>query len=298
MSDTSATKSGPPGGDNEPRSPSLWERLWRWGGLSDGGESGDGSALADGMEPLDKHERILIQNVLRLRELTAWDVMVPRVDIVGIDIAAPFTALVSLMVEEGHSRLPVYRDDLDHIVGMVHVKDVLGFIATNNTTTIAAIMRKILPVAPTARVLDLLTQMRTQRVHMAFVVDEFGGIDGLITIEDLVEEIVGEIEDEHDDASSPYIVTRPDGTLIADARTPIEELEKLLGLQLLTEETAEEVDTIGGLCFMLVGRVPARGEIIEHPRGLTFEILEADQRRIRRLRIRRTAPTGGSGNAV
>lgn len=296
MSDTSATRSGPPAGDGEPRSLSFWERLRRWGGLTEGDD--DAPSLPEGAEPLDKHERALMHNVLRLRELTAWDVMVPRVDIIGIDATAAFAELVALMVEEGHSRLPVYQDDLDHIIGMVHVKDVLVAMATGRSPAISEIMRKILPVAPTARVLDLLTQMRTQRVHMAFVVDEFGGIDGLITIEDLVEEIVGEIEDEHDETSRPSVILRPDGSLIADARTPIEELEKLLDLQLLTDETAEEVDTAGGLCFMLAGRVPARGEIIEHPLGLAFEVLEADQRRIKRLRIRRITPADPNGDAV
>ncbi len=298
MSDSSATRSGPPTGENEQRAPTLWERLRRWGGLGDPGEGDEPQALPESGETLDKHERILIQNVLRLRALTAWDVMVPRVDIVGIDAAAPFSELVALMVSEGHSRLPVYEDDLDHIVGMVHVKDVLGHVAAGRTPAIPEIMRQILPVAPTARVLDLLTQMRTQRVHMAFVVDEFGGIDGLITIEDLVEEIVGEIEDEHDETSSSSILTRPDGTLICDARTPVEDLERLLDLQLLTEEMAEEVDTIGGLCFMLAGRVPARGEVIEHPAGVAFEVLDADQRRISRLRVRRIVPVDPDGDAV
>ncbi len=297
MSDTSATRSGPPAGDGEPRSLSFWERLRRWGGLTEGDED-DAPSLPEGAEPLDKHERALMHNVLRLRELSAWDVMVPRVDIIGIDATASFAELVALMVEEGHSRLPVYRDDLDHIIGMVHVKDVLAAMATDRTPTLAEMMRPILPVAPTARVLDLLTQMRTERVHMAFVVDEFGGIDGLITIEDLVEEIVGEIEDEHDETSRPSIITRPDGSVIADARTPIEELETHFDLQLLTEEMAEEVDTAGGLCFMLAGRVPARGEIIKHPLGLAFEVLEADQRRIKRLRIRHIAPAGSDPNAV
>lgn len=297
MSDTSATRSGPPTGDGEPRSLSFWERLRRWGGLTEG-EGDDSPSLPEGAEPLDKHERTLMQNVLRLRELSAWDVMVPRVDIIGIEASSGFAELVALMVEEGHSRLPVYQGDLDHIIGMVHVKDVLVAMATGRTPAIADIMRKILPVAPTARVLDLLTQMRTQRVHMAFVVDEFGGIDGLITIEDLVEEIVGEIEDEHDETSRPSLITRPDGSVIADARTPIEELERLFDLQLLTDEMAEEVDTAGGLCFMLAGRVPARGEIIEHPLGLTFEVLEADQRRIERLRIRRITPPDPDGDAV
>ncbi len=172
------------------------------------------------------------------------------------------------MVEQGHSRLPVYRDDLDNIIGMVHVKDVLAFAAAGRTATARQkLLRKVLFVAPSMPVLDLLSQMRMQRVHMAFVVDEFGGIDGLITIEDVVEEIVGEIEDEHDQTEPAHIMERPDGSLIADARTPIEELEALLEVKLLPPDAEEEVDSLGGLVFTLAGRVPSRGEIIEPPGG-------------------------------
>jgi CBS domain containing-hemolysin-like protein len=225
--------------------------------------------------------------VLRLKSLAAWDVMVPRVDIVAIDVETDFSELVRHMVDEGHSRLPVYKDDLDHIIGMVHVKDVLGFVAAGRSTTIQKLLRKVLFVAPSTRILDLLSQMRMQRVHMAFVVDEFGGIDGLITIEDVVEEIVGEIEDEHDQTEPAHIMERPDGSLIADARTPIEELESLLEVKLLPPIAEEEVDTVGGLVIMLAGRVPGRGDTIKHPAGFLFDVIDADQRRVRRLRVRR-----------
>ena len=277
--------------DSENRGPSLWERLMRWGGLADD----EGADASDADRGLDPHERVLIQNVLRLRDLAAWDVMVPRVDIVAVEAGTTFDKAVATFIDEGHSRLPVYKDDLDHIIGMIHVKDVLTSVVTRKTTDLSDLLRKVLFVAPTTHVIDLLTQMRVQRVHMAFVVDEFGGIDGLITIEDLVEEIVGEIEDEHDDASPPHLIERSDGTLVADARTPIEELETLLELKLLPPDAEEEVDTVGGLCFMLVGRVPSRGEIIEHPAGLTFEILEADERRVRRLRIRKITHSSAEG---
>jgi magnesium and cobalt transporter len=147
-------------------------------------------------------------------------------------------------------------------------------------------------------VLDLLQQMRLSRIHMAMVVDEFGGIDGLVTIEDLIEEIVGEIEDEHDDAATPQLVQRPDGSVVADARTPIEEFEERFGVRLLDEDAEEEVDTLGGLVFMLAGRVPSRGEIIAHPGGIAFEVLDADPRRVKRLRIRglprKTPPADGA----
>ena len=269
-----------------PETPSLWERLRRWRGLPADG-SGDDAPAEQPAEPIVQDERTLIENVLRMKDLAAWDVMVPRVDIIAIDVETQFAELVRHMVEEGHSRLPVYKDDLDHIIGMVHVKDVLGFVAAGRTTTVQKLLRKVLFVAPSTRVLDLLSQMRSQRVHMAFVVDEFGGIDGLITIEDVVEEIVGEIEDEHDQAEPAHVMERPDGSLIADARTPIEELEQLLDLKLLTPAAEEEVDTVGGLIFMLAGRVPSRGETIAHPAGFLFDVLDADQRRVRRLRVRR-----------
>jgi CBS domain containing-hemolysin-like protein len=187
----------------------------------------------------------------------------------------------------------VYRDDLDHVIGMVHVKDVLAFVAAQRVTTLPKLLRKVLFVAPSTRVLDLLSQMRLSRTHMALVVDEFGGIDGLITIEDLVEEIVGEIEDEYDVAEPPNLLERPDGSLIADARTPIEELENRLETKLLPPDAEEEVDTLGGLIFMLAGQVPRKGETIDHPSGIRFEVLEADPRRVRRLRVRRPERLGG-----
>jgi magnesium and cobalt transporter len=284
MTETSTAKSGAAPTDSEPRSISFWERLRRWGGLAD--DPGNDFDDAGDTTGLDPNAQVLIGNILRLRDRTAWDVMVPRVDIIAVDIDTPFDRLVEIMIEEGHSRLPIYKDDLDHIQGMIHVKDVMGFVASGKKTTPAKLLRKVLFAAPSASILDMLTQMRAQRVHMAFVVDEFGGIDGLITIEDLVEEIVGDIEDEHDDTTPQHVMERPDGSLIVDSRMPIVELEALLDRSLLPPDAAEEVDTVGGLCFMLAGHIPQRGEILEHPSGLIFEVLEADQRRVRRLRIR------------
>ncbi|HTH99199.1 MAG TPA: hemolysin family protein [Stellaceae bacterium] len=280
--------------DGEGRSLGFWERLRRWTGRSE--DSGfDAEDWADDAD-LDPHERIVIENVLRLRDRTAWDVMVPRVDIVAVEVGTSFDRLVEIMIEEGHSRLPVYQDGLDHIQGMIHVKDVLSYVATGTKTTVPRLLRKVLFAAPSSPILDLLTQMRAQRAHMAFVVDEFGGIDGLITIEDLVEEIVGDIEDEYDDAVTQNAIERPDGSLIVDARTRIGDLEERLHLSLLDPEAAEEVGTIGGLCSMLAGRIPKRGESFEHPAGIVLEVLEADQRRIRRLRIRKKAENEAAEN--
>jgi CBS domain containing-hemolysin-like protein len=168
---------------------------------------------------------------------------------------------------------------------MVHIKDVLISFDRDKPARLAELVREILFVAPSMRVLDLLLEMRQNRVHMAIIVDEFGGVDGLVTIEDLVEEIVGEIEDEHDEEEAPHLAPRPDGTLLADARTPVEEFEQVTG-PVLDAEEREEVETLGGLIFRLVDRVPRRGEIISHPSGIEFEVLDADPRRVRRLRVR------------
>jgi magnesium and cobalt transporter len=177
------------------------------------------------------------------------------------------------------------------VLGFVHVKDILGHLvegrlADGRPVQLATLVRKVLVVAPSMPVLDLLLQMRLSRIHMAMVVDEFGGIDGLVTIEDLIEEIVGEIEDEHDDAATPQLAQRADGSVIADARTPIEEFEERFAVRLRDADAEEDIDTLGGLVFMLAGRVPSRGEIIPHPGGVSFEVLDADPRRVKRLRVR------------
>ncbi|HEY0838405.1 MAG TPA: hemolysin family protein [Azospirillum sp.] len=231
------------------------------------------------------NERALLGNVLKLRDRTVVDVMVPRADIIGVDVSTPLPALIQRMSEEAHSRLPVYRETLDDVVGMVHIKDVLVCIASQKHGELKDIVRDVLIVAPSMPVLDLLLQMRQTRQHMALVVDEFGGIDGLVTIEDLVEEIVGEIEDEHDDTVQPRLMDRPDGSLLADARVAIEDFEARVG-PVLTEEEREDIDTLGGLVVSLAGRVPGRGELLKHPSGLEFEVVDADPRRIKRLRVR------------
>src|SRR5262249_31873975 len=196
-----------------------------------------------------------------------------------------------------HWGVDVYRDSLDDVIGFLHVKDLLTSRAAPpgvdpRAFDLKALTREVLFVAPSMRVLDLLLQMRLSRVHMALVVDEFGGIDGLITIEDVVEQIVGEIEDEHDVAEAPKLIPRPDGTLIADARTPIEEFEAKVGPVLTAEEREQDIDTLAGLVVSLTGRLPSRGELISHPSGLAFEVLDADPRRIKRLRVR-NLPVGG-----
>ncbi len=236
---------------------------------------------------LDRHERALIANVLRLRGTTADDVMVPRADIIAIAVDASLDEAVSLFRRESHSRLPVFREQLDEIVGMVHIKDVFAHVGYPEAFKLEAILRRPLMVAPQLPVLDLLLQMRQERMHLALVVDEYGGIDGLVTIETLVEAIVGDISDEHDEVLGPMVTERADGTLDMDARLPVEEFEARLGPVLSQDERDADIDTVGGLVLTLAGRVPARGEVIGHPSGVEFRVLEADPRRIRRLRVRR-----------
>ena len=250
-----------------------------------------GEDKRDAAEPdesdLGTHERALLSNVLRLRGSTAYDVMVPRADIMAMPEDLTLEQAIAMIQKDGHSRYPIYRESLDDIAGMIHIKDVFAAVGSEAPFDIKAILRRPLFVVPSISVLDLLLQMRQQRIHMALVVDEYGGIDGLITIEDLVETIVGDISDEHDEDAAPHMTERPDGTIELDARTPVETFEAKLGQVLTDEERAADIDTVGGLVFTLAGRVPAKGELISHPSGLEFRILDADPRRIRRLRVRR-----------
>jgi CBS domain containing-hemolysin-like protein len=248
---------------------------------------------------LDDDERMLVGNILRLRDRSAADVMVPRADIVGIESQASLSEVVDLMIQSGHSRLPVYRETLDDAIGMVHIKDVLVWRSSDEGFQLASIIRPVLFVAPSMEVLQLLLDMRAKRSHMALVVDEFGGVDGLLTIEDVVEEIVGEIADEHDREVVPTVVRRADGSIDADARAPLELLDEHFG-PLVSDEDREDIDTLGGLVVSLAGRVPGRGEMLTHPSGLEFEILDADPRRIKRILMRRRtaeAAAGGGGEA-
>ncbi|HEY6430902.1 MAG TPA: hemolysin family protein [Acetobacteraceae bacterium] len=236
---------------------------------------------------LDRHERALIANILRLRGTTAGDVMVPRADIVAIPVDLTFQQAVEQIRIDGHSRLPVFREQLDDVLGMVHIKDVYAYVGRPDEFSLEKILRHPLMVAAQITVLDLLLQMRQARMHLALVIDEYGGIDGLVTIEDLVETITGDISDEHDEVEGPMIVDRTDGSIDIDARLPVEAFEQRMGSVLTEDERDADVDTVGGLVFTLAGRVPARGEVIGHPSGIEFRILEADPRRIRRVRVRR-----------
>ena len=239
--------------------------------------------------PISPTESVLIENVLRLRDVTVEDVAVPRADIVAVEAETPIPDVIALMGSSHHSRLPVYRKELDDVIGMVHIKDVLPVAAQEQPPPLSAITHEVLFVSPSMRVLDLLLQMRVKRIHMALMVDEYGGIDGLVTIENLVEEIVGEIQDEHEVPETPKITHRPDGTFVADARVSLDDFEAAVGA-ILTEDEREEIDTLGGLVFMLAGRVPTRGERLAHASGLEFEVLDSDPRRLKKVRVRRLPP--------
>ncbi|CAA7618137.1 conserved hypothetical protein [Magnetospirillum sp. LM-5] len=246
--------------------------------------------------PIDDHERVLLGNILHLRDVTAYDVMVPRADIVAVEAESGLAELTELFTRCGHSRLPVYRGTLDDVIGMVHLKDLMAVMRVDKPFELHRIVRRVLFVSPAMRATDLLLDMRLKRTHMALVVDEYGGIDGLATIEDVVEQIVGEIEDEHDRATDPDMVVRPDGVIEADARTPLAEFEDVVG-QVLTDEERDDVDTLGGLVFFIAGRVPARGELINHPSGLEFEVTDADPRRVKWLRVRRIVDAAAAEEA-
>jgi CBS domain containing-hemolysin-like protein len=265
-------------------------------------------------------ERQMMLRMLRFGALRVVDIMVPRADIIALEETDCLRELLATFEEAGISRIPMFNETLDDPRGMIHIKDVVAWLIeeggvklsdtpSNGTTDVAAakrapvalnlagidlersisvakIRRPVLYVPPSMPAMNLLIRMQTTRIHMALVVDEYGGTDGLVTIEDLVEQVVGEIEDEHDEAEVAHITKDAKGVMSASARTPIAELEEMLGRRVVTEEEAEEVDTLGGLVFSILGRVPVRGEIVHHAHtGLEFEVLDADPRRVKKLRI-------------
>ena len=251
---------------------------------------------AEGARPvtgdLSPHERQMLRNLLHFGDRTAGDVCVTRGDIISVPSTISFDDLVRAFAEAGHSRLPVYGDSLDEVIGMVHIKDV--FMATVDSTrdrSIPALMRSPLFVPESMGVIDLLARMRAERIHLAIVVDEFGGTEGLVTIEDVVEEIVGDIEDEHDEQAGGMLTMLEDGLWEADSRVEIEELTQTIDARLVPEED-DDVDTLGGLVFLLAGRILQPGESVQHPSGWRLESVAADARRI--LRVRLHAPDASS----
>ena len=230
-------------------------------------------------------ERQMLRNLLDFGDSTAGDVGVPRADIIAVPEDISFADLVAAFAEAGHSRLPVYRDSLDEVIGMIHIKDVFAILALGQDPPLdlATLIRQPLYVPESMGVLDLLAEMRAKRTHLAIVLDEYSGTEGLVTIEDIVEEIVGEIEDEHDEATPALLVPMHDGIWQADARAELDEVAELIDRRL--GEVEEDVDTLGGLATVLAGHVPQAGETVSHPSGWRLEVTEADPRRVARLRL-------------
>ena len=262
------------------------------------GRSGDASLQDDLRDLIEQHpdgaqmdteERALLLNLVKFGDLRVGDVMIPRADIIGLDVRSKIVDVIDVFQREFHSRIPIYREGLDHVIGMVHIKDLLKYWSKSDDFRLEDIVREVMFVPPSMPVADLLLNMRTRRVHMALVIDEYGGTDGLVTIEDLVEAIVGDIEDEHDEDEIDLIVEVSDGVLEVDGRADSVAVEEKLLVDLLPAELDEEVETIAGVVASLAGRVPQRGEVISHPHGVEFEVLQADARRIKRLRITKVA---------
>jgi CBS domain containing-hemolysin-like protein len=276
-------------------SSTLAETLRGWFRQLTGGEAagGDRAGLEELLEEhapddaeLEPEQRQMLINILAFGEKRADDLMVPRADIVALPIEAGLDEVVQRFREGRHSRLPVYRGTLDDLSGFVHIKDVIDHWHSDRPFQLASLVRQLLVVPASMPAIDLLDRMRQSRIHMAIVVDEYGGTDGLVTIEDVVEEIVGDIEDEYDEAEPSDIQELPDGSLEVSGRTDLNELESRLGVSLV-DEGQEDIDTVAGLLVDEFERVPRRGEILKHASGVEFEVLDADGRRVKRLRVTR-----------
>ncbi len=285
---------GRPGGGDRQRA-GLLKRLFSLfskapGQARPGDDPGGGGASdalgAPGAPGVPGAVRPGMGNLLRLR---VEDVAVPRAEIAAVPLDIRKDDLVQVFRETGYSRLPVYEENLDNPVGMVHLKDLAlnhGFNGGGGRFSLKKLLRPLLFVPPSMPIGVLLQKMQGSRIHMALVVDEYGGVDGLVTIEDLIEQVIGEIEDEHDVEEGRLFVKEGPGCYTAQARTPLEDFEAEIGMKLTDAESEEEIDTLGGLVFLLLGYVPARGEVVTHPNGTEFEVLEADPRRIKHLRVR------------
>lgn len=251
--------------------------------IEDAIENREGEAPRAG--DLSAAERQMLKNILHFGEKTAGDVGVPRGDIIAVPSTIGFAALVEALRDAEHSRLPVYEGNLDHVIGMIHVKDIFAHQVSGQPapTDIKGLMRTPLYVPESMGMLDLLARMRAGRVHLAIVVDEFGGTEGMLTIEDVVEEIVGDIEDEHDEELPGLLAEVSPGIWEADARAELEDVAEAIDERLGWVE--EDVDTLGGLAYILAGRIPQPGETVEHPTGWRLEVTEGDTRRVRRLRL-------------
>ena len=279
------------GGSDDEARPSISSRLKSAAAILFARSPSKNSPSSQGPPENDAQQRALLANVRKLGDKRVSDAMVPRADVIAVDADTPFGEVMEVFRSGGHSRLPVFRDTLDDPLGFIHVKDLFMTFGARTTDKAqidnfkaADHLRRTLTVPPSMPCGTLLQAMQAQRMHMALVIDEYGGVDGLITIEDLLELIVGEIEDEHDTTNGATWLQAADGSYSAAARADIEDFEAEIGMVLL-QDKEEDVDTLGGLVFMLCNRIPARGEVICHPDGHEFEILDADPRRVKRLRV-------------
>jgi CBS domain containing-hemolysin-like protein len=264
------------GEDNEP---TLREEIEE--AIDEAEESQGSHPVAGDLSPA---ERQMLRNLLHFGERTAGEIAVTRGDIMSVPSNISFDQLVRAFADAGHSRLPVYAESLDEVIGMIHIKDVFeAQVGIDRERSVKGLLRNPLFVPESMGVIELLARMRSERVHLAIVVDEFGGTEGLVTIEDVVEVIVGDIEDEHDEEEAGMLTLLDDGVWEADARIELEELQSAVDPRLTAED--DEVDTLGGLVFLTAGRIPANGECVEHPSGWTFESIDSDPRKIIRVRL-------------
>tara|TARA_B100000965_G_C19482494_1_gene709205 strand:- start:36 stop:872 length:837 start_codon:yes stop_codon:yes gene_type:complete len=238
-------------------------------------------------ENITKQERSMLLNVLKIDQIRSIDIMIPRADIGAVEVNDSFEKVLEVFIKESHSRVPVYEKNLDNIIGMIHIKDLVKYQNDGNFEEgfLKKIKRDIIEIPPSMPVLDLLMKMQLTRLHMGIVIDEYGGTDGLVTIEDVIEEITGEIEDEHDVQNMPMLTQTSPNSFEASARVEIKEFEKLSKINFFKENNSEDVETLGGLVVAMAGRVPQRGEILKHESGLTFEINDADPKRIKSIKI-------------
>lgn len=238
-------------------------------------------------EGISKHERLMLLNILKIDGIRSSDIMIPRADIGAVELNDSFEKVLEVFIKEAHSRVPIYEKNLDNIIGMIHIKDLVNYQNQKKTETnfLQNLKREILEIPPSMPVLDLLLKMQLTRLHMGIVIDEYGCTDGLVTIEDVIEEITGEIEDEHDEKNLPMLIKSSDNTFEASARIEIDELQKVTNVEFLNSYDNDDVDTLGGLIFSITGRVPQRGEIIKHTSGTTFEIKDADPMKIKSVKV-------------
>lgn len=239
------------------------------------------------IEGISRQERLMLSNILKIDEIRSSDIMIPRADISAVEVSDSFENTLEVFIKESHSRVPVYENNLDNIIGMAHIKDLVKYQNSDKKQVnfLNTILREILKIPPSMPVLDLLLKMQLTRLHMGVVIDEYGCTDGLITIEDVIEEITGEIEDEHDEKTLPMLIKTSSHTIEASARVEIEELQKITNLNFLNDLENDDVDTLGGLIFSIAGRVPQRGEIIKHSSGASFEIKDADPMKIKSVKV-------------